>query len=1181
MNRALCILVGLGALVTAPLCFGQANLATLTGIVADSGGGVIPGAEVIVLNTGTGISREQTTGSVGAYTVPALIPGEYELIVTADGFQQHVEQGIVLRTGDNRRVDIELQIGQVTESVTVDAQLITLNTESGTIKGDVIVMEEIQELPLNGRDFTDLAFFVPGVVPRGSAQGSFASINGARPTNTNFYVDGFDNRNVQGGAAQVRPNIDALQEFKMETAGYSAEYGRQAGGILNMSLRSGTNDLHGNVSYFMRNDVLDARGFFEAEKTNLLQNQFSVTATGPIVKNKTFFMLSYELQRRDQEHVRLSRVPTPMETAGDFSQTIGLSHLDNQLDVTDDAVLDTLRNRFVIRDRTARGGCNINLVNRGRRNSCFPNDLIPMSRADPVAQRLFREYPEPNLGKRRDLLNYRVVDSDNDNFDSFITKIDHKIGENNLAARMQYRANNNENPFAGNSVLPQFGNTIDDNRYLAGADYTHMFSPTSLMEIRAGFSGNDVFQRGAFADQNIIQELGMANFISQDDLAEYPGIDDFPLIRVDNHAPLGSATNLPVITDVYDYQWSAKMTNIMGNHTLKYGFNYNYVIYERPGVNNARGNYRFRGFRTGGCNSLRCRDWGSPVADMFLGWLHNINVREGINGPDWRQIAMGAFVNDDWKVTPNLTMNLGFRWEVNRMPWDVNDKMGSYVPDLNKIVLSSDRNLPDNFDQLLGDYSLQDRFLTADEVGYPRSVIQTDWNNMAPRVGLAYRVSQGMVIRTGYGIFMAGTILNPFRNNLGNIFPYTIQTNYAARNATPNRPPEIVLNDPLGTQGRDVIIAGGWLGDRPSASGITQSPSQAYLQSWNFTIERQLPGGTSVEVDYRGSKGSHLIRRYDHNQALRTREWFLANRTATGGFTENAQSLRPNPDWNAINFYNTGSNSNYHAGNISWRKRSRRGLFWRVNYSFSKSIDDASRTNGSGATDFANALDRRNLALERGRSTWDRRHVFTLVANYNLPFGRGRRWGRQWGAVAQGVLGGWQMSGTQTSYSGSPFTVMAANADQNLGESQRPHRIAHGAQADDQSLGAIRGVDYPFFDTRAFENVPSCIDADPEAGTPVSCPEGAFALGTAGRNILDGPGLLSANVALSKNFTIREGMRLQLRIESFNFLNRTNFIMINEFRRFNGVGGGFFTRTGNIGRGGGPRIFQYAVKLRF
>ena len=977
-NLATWVAAGVLALVP-QISFGQANLATLTGIVTDSGGGVIPGAEVTVINTGTAISREQSSNAVGAFTFPALIPGDYQLIVTSEGFQQHVEQGIVLRTGDNRRIDVQLELGQVTESVTVDAQMVTLNTENGMIKGDVIVMEEIQELPLASRDFTDLAFFVPGVMPRGSSQGSFASVNGARPTNTNFYVDGFDNRNAQGGAAQVRPNIDALQEFKMEVSGYSAEYGRMAGGILNMTLRSGTNDLHGNVSYFLRNDALDARGFFDAEKTRLNQNQLSGTLTGPIVKNKTFFMVSYELQRRNQEHTRLDRVPTQLERNGDFSKTIDLTNIDNSLNTTDPAVLDSLASTFLLRDRLASGGCNQGRINRGLNHSCFPNDMIPASRSDPIAQRLFQEYPLPNLGARRDFLNYRVVDNDNDDFDSTLFKIDHKIGENTLAARLQWRAVNGENPFAGSSNLTQFGNTIDDDRYLFGADYTHMFSPTFLMEVRSGVSGNKVFQRGQYADTNIVEELGLPNFVSDQDRERFPGIDDFPRIRVDNHVTIGTAANQPNLQDNRDYQASVKLTNIVGSHSIKYGYNINYVLYDRPGVNNARGDYRFRGCRTGrgGCALLP----GSPVADLYLGYLHNTNIRRGVNAPDWRQMAMGAFVSDDWKVTPNLTMNLGARWEVNRMPWDVNDKMGSYHLEFNKVVLSSFRNLPDNFEELSADYDLSGQFLEASAVGFPRSVIQTDWNNIAPRVGMAYRIGNKMVVRTGYGIYMAGTILNPFRNNLGNIFPFTINNNYPGVTGNPTL---ISLQSP--TDDSRLRVTG-----TTGASGITQKPTQAYLQAWNLTIEHELPGGTSIEMDYRGTKGSHLIRRYDVNQPLRNQESFLGE----DGFA------RPIPGWAAINFYNTGSNSNYNAANVSWRKRSRRGLFWRVNYSFSKSIDDASRTNGTGATDFANALDSTNLRLERGRSTWDHRHAFTAVGSYNLPFGKGRRWGSQWGFSGQ------------------------------------------------------------------------------------------------------------------------------------------------------------------------------------
>jgi hypothetical protein len=247
-----------------------------------------------------------------------------------------------------------------------------------------------------------------------------------------------------------------------------------------------------------------------------------------------------------------------------------------------------------------------------------------------------------------------------------------------------------------------------------------------------------------------------------------------------------------------------------------------------------------------------------------------------------------------------------------------------------------------------------------------------------------------------------------------------------------------------------------------------------------------------------------------------------------------------------------------------------------VNYSWSKSLDDASRTNGSGATDFANALDSTNLRLERGRSAWDRKHVFTYIGSWELPFGQGRRHGSNWRGVTNGVLGGWQLSGTGTAYSGGPITVTTANVDLNLGESQRPNRFANGT-IDKHSQPGVAGSDFAFFDTSAFAEVPACDDS---GDTPI-CPAGAFAFGTSGRNIIDGPGLFSMNMALSKNFQLKEGVRLQVRLETFNMLNRTNFRETNAFRQFNGLGGGFFTRVGNIGRGGGPRIFQYALKLRF
>ncbi len=1042
--------------------------------------------------------------------------------------------------------------------------MVTLNTESGTIKGDVIVMEEIQELPLNGRDFTDLAFFTPGVVPGRSTEGSFASVNGARPTNTNFYVDGFDNRNPRDGAAQVRPNIDSLQEFKMETSGYSAEYGRMAGGILNMTLRSGTNDLHGNLSHFMRNEALDARGFFETEeKTLLRRNQFSATVTGPIEKNKTFFMFSTELVRYKRGVFRFANVPTELEKQGDFSKSIDMLDLDNALDVTDPTVLQGLQDSFVIHDRLLSGPCNSARVNRGQRHACFPNDMAPASRLNPIAQRLLQHYPSGTpgmeLGTQRFIFNYRANGLATNSFESYIGKIDHKLGDNTLAVRAQMRWPQNRNPFLGSSVPEHGVVTSDDYSYLLGADYTHMFSASDLMELRFGFTGNKTRQRGAFAGQDIASELGLENLVPPEELAKTPELNDWPRFDVAAHSPLGTINWQPVQIATTDLQTSAKFTHIRRGHNIKYGFNYNYVLFDQPSFHNLRGNYRFQGRRT-----------NHPIADLNLGWATWVSRRSGVNRPEWRQQAMGAFFNDDWKVARKLTLNLGVRWEVNRMPWDVNDRLGSYVPELNQLVLAGDRNLPDDFAELAENFDLAGRISTAGEHGFGRSVIKTDWNNFAPRVGLAYRLTDKTVVRTGYGIFMAGTILHPFRNNLSNQFPFVIDQVFTGSTSNPNL---LSLGNPL-PDNRRTLSAISSVGIQ--ARGFTREPSQSYLQSWSFTIERELFGGTAVEMDYRGSKGTHLIRLFDLNQQYRGLEPFLA--APAGVFGRSAFAARPIAGFGRIDFFNTGSNSIYNAFNVSWRKRSRIGFFWRLNYSLSKTIDDASRLQGSGATDFAGALDARNLRLERGRSAWDRKHVFTYVGSYNLPFGRGRKYGTRWKGAVNALLGGWQLSGTGTAYSGGPFTVTSAFVNPHLGESPRPNRLRDGA-IDKHSQPGIAGVDFPFYDTSAFAAAPECLDSrDPALR---SCPPGAFALGNSGRNILDGPGLFSMNAALLKNFPLREGMALQLRLESFNLFNRTNFVESGAFRRFNGPGGGFFTRVGSIGRQGGPRIFQYAIRLWF
>jgi hypothetical protein len=1126
LGRLLCTLQALCVLT-----IGQSNLATVTGIVVDSTDAAIPAVVVSVRHLETNITRRIETNPTGSFTLTNLPPGSYELTAESRGFRRYIQQGIVLQVGQVLRADIKMEVGMVSESVRVDASLVTINTETGTIKGDVIVQEEIQELPLSGRDFTDLAFFTPGVVPRAEGgQGSALNVNGARASNTNFYVDGFDNRNPRGAAAQARPNIDALQEFKMEVSGYSAEYGRMAGGILNMVLRSGGNQTHGNLNYFVRNDILDARSFFEEDKTVLRQHQFAATATGAIVKNKTFFLVSFEGLRANQEAARLSRVPTLLERTGDFSQSVNLNG-----------------GTLYLWDRLASGSCNAN-----NRAACFPGNVIPASRMDPVGLRLLSHFPQPTRAAGATGFNYFAVTADVDAWDSPLFKIDHKLGQNNLALRYQKRFARTQNPFTG-SDLGTFGIFSRDDRSLGGVDYTHMFSPSFLAEFRLGFSRNATRERGRFAGADIASQLGLPNLIPAGEAENNPYLLDWPQIFTGNNYPdLGSGNNMPIEYFVTDYQHSLKFTWIKATHNVKWGYNNNLVHMNQPYLNNQRGTFRFVGNRT-----------GHPIADMMLGWLNNVTRQAGFNRNYWRQNAIGVFVNDDWKATRKLTLNLGLRWEVNRAPWDKYNRMGSYDTNIRKLVIADDANAPNNYQELLDRTSLRGVVVTAREVGRGRSVVSTDWINFSPRVGFAYRLSEKSVFRGGYGIFLSGDILNNLRNNLSNQFPFAINQNFTGLN---NNPTLVSLQTPFPST-RETLTG------TTTANGFTMDPAQSYLQSWNLTIERELFAETAIEMDYRGSKGTHLQRLYDFNQPFRNLDSYVAGE----GFA------RPLPEWNAINIFRTGSNSIYNAFNASLRRRSRGGLFWRVNYSFSKSLDDASQVNGQSNGGFAGALNSRNLRLDRARSDWDRRHVFTMVGNMNMPFGKGRRWGREWKGWVHGLLGQWQLSGTATAYSGSPFTIEAVSPNLNEGGSSRPNRIAGGAVPKDWKPGK-KGADFTWYDLSAFEAVP-CV-MQPGVAPAAGCVESKhgfppFAFGNSGRNILDGPGLFSVDLALAKNFQMGEGKNLQFRIESFNAINHTNFIITEAMTQFDSLTGGLVSRTGSVGRGGGPRVFQYAVKYRF
>lgn len=1110
-------------LAVAAVCSAQTGSASITGIVTDNHEATMPNVTIKVRHLETNSVRETKTSNDGEYTVPSLSPGKYEMIAEIGGFKSHHTTEIILEIGQVWREDIRMQVGAVTESVSVTAEVALINTETGAIKGDVIVQEEINNMPLDGRDFTDLAFLVPGVLPLAQGgQGSALNVNGARADSTNYSVDGFNNRNPRGAAAQVRPNMSAMQEFKMEVSGFSAETGRMAGGVINMALRSGTNRFHGDLFEYLRNNIFDARSFFDTRKLSLRRNQYGATLHGPLIlpklydgHDRTFFLFSWEGYREVLGQSDIGRVPSLLERQGDFSES--------QVPVIGGPVY--------LKDPLLTGACSATAA-----AGCFPNKRIPASRFDPIARKLLAYYPLPNRPDPRN--NLITTGKDFDVWSSYLFKIDHKFSPKSSAAvRYQYRAADNTSPFAGSGlgIAPTY---VDDNRSLLGVDYTHMFSPTLISEYRAGFSRNATLEREKWQGQNIAAELGIPGTTAD------PKLTGFPLFNIQDHFSIGAAAAQPTEYHVTTLMASAKFTMVRSRHVLKWGFDIERVRFNQPFYNNSRGTFVFQ------------RAWtGHSIGDFLLGMLQSTTRTAETTRNYMRATSNGAYFNDDFKITRSLTLNLGLRYELDMPPYDRYDRMSNFVTELGKIVISDGRNLP-QLNERLAKYNLLDKVVFAGDVGYPRSLIFTDYNNIAPRFGFAWRMpgKRTTVIRGGYGIFYTGPLLNPIRTSLMTGFPFSVNQSFS----------RLATNTSLVTLSNPFPDARATEPNSTNSNGYDPRPPTGDLQSYSFTIERDLGKSIALEVAFVGSKGTHLGRQYDLNQPIRTLAAYQANQAFP----------RPYAGVNTLNYYSFGANSSYNAFQASLRKRGR-GTFYRINYSFGKSIDDASQITGNSDGGFAGAQNSRDLKSERARSDFDRTHVITGIFSWQVPMGKGRRWLSSARGVQQGFVGGWQLSGTATYYSGQPYTITSADVDLTIGESSRPNRIGSGVQEDIPGAGR-RGVDYPYFKVTDFEKVPRCSARDACLPSPYGFTP--FGFGNSGRNIVVGPSQNFINLALMKNFPVGELKKLQLRYEVFNITNHANFQLPN--RQFNSLGGGLITNVVDRGRGG-PRVMQLALRFDF
>ena len=1021
----------------------QTPTAGITGRVTDANGAVVPGATIKVTNLATNIAQQTVSNDAGDFVLPYLNPAAYSLEAQASGFRTYKRASFTLDVGQTLRLDIALEVGAASETVNITDAPTALTTETGT-RGEVITGAEIAELPLDGRNFSDLALLSGGVIPKGDGgDGSFAT-NGGRADNTGFLIDGMNNTQRRNTSAVINPPIESIQEFKMLTSGFSAEYGRYAGGMLTAVTKSGSNRFHGSLYEFMRNDVFDAKGYFDPERLKLRRNQFGATISGPVRipklydgRNRTFFLFAWDSLREINGNAERALTPTPEMLRGDFSNVLGT----NGRPIT---LTDT--------------------VNRVP----FANNQIPANRFDPVAVKLLKYFPAPNL--TGSAFNFVTQGNATNSFDSFSAKIDHTLSDKDrLTVGAFWRTRSTYNPVNGSrSPLPIFGSSNTPNELLTYIRYLRTFTPTMYLEASANYSRRDNREVWPGSDSNTdwAAETGF-NGGTKNPVAAGP-----PYIVLTGYLPIGPAYDIPKIWAFNNYQYAATLTWIRGAHSFKFGADALRMQYFSRSYGDTRGRANFLG-----------RFTGHPVADFLLGWIDSDRRQLDATGPYALITNYAGFAQDDWKVTRNLTLNLGVRYDLMKPAQEKFDALAQFIPSIGKIVVAGTGTLGETeFNNRLTAANLAAQVVKAADVGLPDTIVKTDRNNFAPRFGFAWRMfgSNKNVLRGGYGIFYGSSSLYRM-DEYTDTYPFGVTETFSRVTTDPRR---LTLSNPFPTDRR------GFAGVTSSFGQESSAPATQYIQSWNLALEREVGRGTVIEVAYAGSKGTHLQRRYDLNQA---------------GRTQATSTIRPFPAFGSINIISDGSNSIYNSGQVTLRRRVSKQLFFRGTYTYAKSIDESSNTGGTIAFNFSQAQDSRNLKLERGRSDFDIGHTFAGSFVWAPDFSK------HW------LVKDWQLAGTSTIYSGQPFTPRVATVNFVNGEATRPDRIASGK------------LDNPtpdrWFDRSAFVVVPT----------------GAYRFGNSGRNILDGPGTIIINTSLSRRFRFAESKAIQYRLEAFNLPNHPNF----------------------------------------
>lgn len=996
------------------------------GTVADPAGAVVAGASVTISQSATGYTRTIQTGGEGTYEVRYLLPGDYTVEVKASGFRGERRSGVVVQTGQQARINFSLQLGQLVESVEVVAEAPLMQTENAAL-GEVITQERIINLPLNGRRFLDLAALTPGVTLRTSAQYSILKANGTRDTTMNLTFDGVSATTNRWAFVAMFPSLDAIQEFKVQTGNYTAEYGGNAGANVNVQLRSGTNRLHGSLYEFLRNDKLDARNFFRPQplsKDSLRRNQFGAVVSGPVIKDRTFFMVGWESQRDVRESAGTNITLTPEMRRGDFS-------------AVSTRIIDPLS------------------------GNSFPNNIIPMNRLDPVSVNLANTYlPLPN---QAGAVNYAFLTQPTTNWDQVLTRWDHRFNEKDQISG-HYMLQNYRRPLIG--AIPAFSSEGDYLNQNVQLQHIHTFSATRLNEFRFGYHrGNRTATNPRKNTDFKASDVGI-NGLKQGgpDGRELTDTEaGFPTINIAGYLGLGESGGSD-----YDFtrtfQFVDNLSIFKGKHSLKMGADIQRRMSDANTINWPYGQISFT-------NDIS----GNAAAAYMLGFPRETLTPEGQPVSAVRQWRMFFYFQDDWKVTPRLTLNLGIRYDFLGMPHDINGNTRTLRFDLDPRgpVLWPD-----------------DTRTSAEGKGTVADMWINEYWHIAPRFGFAYRFTDKMTVRGGYGIF---TATNQFDHV--NVLQLNPPIAGSLTVINPSLNPVATIQNP---------VPRALYPSQPIYNMVSIEPGRRhfnpYLQNWNLQISRQIGKDDALEVGYVGTKGTFL----DSSQL---------NFNSPDPGPGDIQARRPYPGIARIRLVTSDGNSSYHALQTRFEHRFAKGLSLTAAYNWSHMIDDQNdETNGGRAL----AQNPRNRGkAEKATSIFDLRH--RLVAGYvwEIPFTSNLK------GLSQAIIGGWSLGGIVTLQSGSPFRITQSADTQNNDSvgSARPNLVPGqnmqipGSERDPQR----------WFNTAAFTN-------------------SVLEYGNTPRNPLVGPGLKTFDLSAQKSFRMPfEGHELLFRTEFFNSFNTPQF----------------------------------------